>query len=63
MRVNETLDFAMALEIGVVDQDIEILNTIRFTRGMLKRDDKALGRFIDYLGTFPRAHPGAEYIR
>jgi nitrite reductase/ring-hydroxylating ferredoxin subunit len=63
MRVKETLDFAMALEIGVVDQDIEILNTIRFTRGMLKRDDKALGRFIDYLGTFPRAHPGAEYIR
>lgn len=32
-RVQETLEFAQALEISVVDQDVEILNTIRFTRG------------------------------
>ena len=27
------------------------------------RSDKALGRFVDYLKTFPRAHPGADFIR
>lgn len=62
-RVQETLAFAQALEISVVDQDVEILNTIRFTRGMFTRSDKALGRFVDYLDSFPRAHPGADYIR
>ncbi|PQM26977.1 hypothetical protein CVO77_18590 [Sphingopyxis lindanitolerans] len=62
-RVQETLEFAQALEIAVVDQDVEILNTIRFTRGMFTRSDKALSRFVDYLKTFPRAHPGADYIR
>jgi hypothetical protein len=30
---------------------------------MFTRGDKALGRFVDYLKTFPRAHPGADYIR
>jgi phenylpropionate dioxygenase-like ring-hydroxylating dioxygenase large terminal subunit len=62
-RVQETLDFAQALEIAVVDQDVDILNSIRFTRGMFTRSDRALGRFVDYLKTFPRAHPGADYIR
>jgi hypothetical protein len=61
--VQETLDFAQKLEIAVVDQDVEILNTIRFTRGMFTRNDKALGRFVDYLSTYPRAHPGADFIR
>lgn len=62
-RVQETLDFAQQLEMAVVDQDVEILNTIRFTRGMFTRSDRSLGRFVDYLKTYPRAHPGADYIR
>ncbi|MBO9375880.1 Rieske 2Fe-2S domain-containing protein [Sphingomonas histidinilytica] len=62
-RVAETLDFAQKLEIAVVDQDVEILNSIRFTRGMFTRSDKALGRFVDYLKSYPRAHPGADFIR
>jgi len=62
-RVRETLDFAMELEKMVVSQDAEILNTIRFTRGMLTRSDKALGLFLNYLGAYPRAHPGADHIR
>lgn len=62
-RVQETLDFAQKLEIDVVGQDIEILNTIRFTRGMFTRSDKSLGRFVDYLQSYPRAHPGADFIK
>lgn len=59
----ETLDFAMELETMVVNQDVDILNTIRFTRGLFTRSDRALARFINYVKDFPRAHPGAQWIR
>ncbi len=62
-KVKETLDFAMNLEKFVVSQDIDVLNTIRFTRGQFTKSDKALGKFLDYIARFPRAHPGAEFIR
>lgn len=62
-RVQNTLTFAMDLEKMVVSQDADILNTIRFTRGMFTRSDRGLGMFLDYLKTYPRAHPGADYIR
>lgn len=62
-RVRDTLDFAMDLELAIVREDYDILNTIRFTRGMFTRSDKALGRFLDYLKCYPRAHPGADFIR
>ena len=62
-RVQETLDFAQKLEMDVLEQDVDILNTIRFTRGMFTRSDKALGRFVDYLKSYPRAHPGADFTR
>jgi hypothetical protein len=42
----------------LVDRD-----TIRFSRGMFTRSDRALGRFLDYLQKYPRAHPGRDYIR
>ncbi len=61
--VQETLDFAMNLEWTVVCQDADILNTIRFTRGMFTRSDRGLAKFLEYLGKYPRAHPGADYIR
>lgn len=62
-RVAETLEFGMKLEQDVVGQDYEILNTIRFTRGMLTRSDRALAKFLEYLKHYPRSHPGADYIR
>lgn len=61
--VRETLDFAMNLERMVVEQDLEILNTIRFTRGMYTNADRALGKFVDHIAKYPRAHPGADFIR
>lgn len=62
-RASETLDFALDLEKMIVSQDADILNTIRFTRGMFTRSDRGIAMFLDYLKTYPRAHPGAEYIR
>jgi nitrite reductase/ring-hydroxylating ferredoxin subunit len=63
VRQQAALDFAMNLEMEIVQQDFEILNTIRFTRGMFTRSDKALVKFLDYLKKYRRAHPGAEFIR
>lgn len=62
-RVKAALEYGMALEKIVVSQDRDILNTIRFTRGMFTRSDKALGRFLEYLDKYPRAHPGGDFIR
>lgn len=62
-RARAALDYGMALEKLVVSQDRDILNTIRFSRGMFTRSDRALGRFLDYLQKYPRAHPGRDYIR
>jgi nitrite reductase/ring-hydroxylating ferredoxin subunit len=59
----EFLDFVLDLEKVVVSQDMEILNSIRYTRGHFTKSDRALAKFIDHLNAFPRAHPGAEYIR
>ncbi len=59
----ETVNFAMELEKTVVSQDLDILNSIRFTRGKFTRSDRALGKFIDHITKYPRAHPGAEWIK
>jgi phenylpropionate dioxygenase-like ring-hydroxylating dioxygenase large terminal subunit len=58
-----TAKLGMDLERMVVEQDLDILNTIRFKRGMFTRSDKALGRFIDHVTKYPRAHPGADWIK
>ena len=60
---NETfLDFAMDLEKKVVSEDVPILRTIHFRPGTLTKSDKALAKFMQYLRTYPRAHPSAEFI-
>ncbi|MDB6091377.1 MAG: Rieske (2Fe-2S) protein [Gammaproteobacteria bacterium] len=59
----KALDFGMELETLVVGQDLEILNTIRFNRGHFTRSDRALARFMDHIMEYPRAHPGAQWIK
>ncbi len=56
------LEFAMDLEKKVVSEDIPILQTIRFQPGTLTQSDKALAKFFQYLRSYPRAHPSAEFI-
>jgi phenylpropionate dioxygenase-like ring-hydroxylating dioxygenase large terminal subunit len=59
----DTAKVGMDLERMVVEQDLDILNTIRFTRGMFTRSDRALARFVDHVIKHPRAHPGATWIK
>jgi phenylpropionate dioxygenase-like ring-hydroxylating dioxygenase large terminal subunit len=56
------LNFAMELEKRVVSEDIPIMQTIHFRPGTLTKSDKALSKFLQYVRTFPRAHPSAEFI-
>jgi len=56
------LNFAMDLEKRVVREDVPILQTIHFKPGTLTKSDKALGKFLQYLRNYPRAHPAAEFI-
>lgn len=56
------LNFALDLEKKVVSEDIPIMQTIHFKPGTLTKSDKALGKFLQYLRTYPRAHPSAEFI-
>lgn len=62
-RVKAALDFGMDLELKIVSEDLDILNSIRFTRGTFTASDRGLGQWLDFLERYPRAHPGAEYIR
>lgn len=62
-RVKAALDFGMELELRIVSEDLDILNTIRFTRGTFTASDRGLAQWLDFLDRYPRAHPGAEYIR
>ena len=56
------IDFAMDLEKRVVSEDVPILQSIHFKPGTLTKSDKALGKFLQYLRSYPRAHPSAEFI-
>ncbi len=47
----------------VVGEDLPVVNTIHFRPGALTRSDRTLTRFFDYLRTYPRCQPSAEFIR
>jgi nitrite reductase/ring-hydroxylating ferredoxin subunit len=46
----------------VLNEDLPVLNTIRYRPGTLTKSDKTLARFLDYLRAYPRAHPSAPFI-
>jgi hypothetical protein len=50
------------LENKVIGEDFSVMAGLRFKPGTLTRSDKALGRFLEYLRKYPRAHPSAEFI-
>ncbi|HEV7715167.1 MAG TPA: Rieske 2Fe-2S domain-containing protein [Steroidobacteraceae bacterium] len=47
----------------IASEDWNILNTIRFRRGLLTKADRTLARFLDFLQAYPRAHPSVNAIR
>ena len=61
--VDRFLDSIIELETRVVGEDVAIMQTIHFRPGTLTRSDRTLGRFFQYLRTYPRAHPSAEFIK
>lgn len=57
------IDQMMALEKHVTFEDMPVLNTARFRPGTLTRTDRTLARFLRYMADYPRAHPGADFIK
>lgn len=49
-------------ELDIAMEDAQIGQTIRFKVGSLTRSDSTLARFLQYVRTFPRAHPSVEFI-
>lgn len=53
---------AWKLEVDFYDQDRSIFETIRFRHGTLTRSDVGLGKFLEHVRAYPRAHPSAAFI-
>jgi phenylpropionate dioxygenase-like ring-hydroxylating dioxygenase large terminal subunit len=62
-EVEHFLDFVENLERGIVSEDEMIMKTIHFAPSHLTKSDRTLSKFLDYLRSYPRAHPGANFIR
>ncbi len=62
-KAREWLRVTTNLEVTFGLQDLDILNGIHYRPGSLTRSDKFLSKFFDYLRTYPRAHPAADFIR
>jgi phenylpropionate dioxygenase-like ring-hydroxylating dioxygenase large terminal subunit len=58
----EHLESVLAISRRTVGEDKDILNTIHYRQGLLTRADKSLGKFLNYIRKFPRAHPSAGFI-
>lgn len=60
---DQLLEMGEKFFLGLIEEDTPIMNTIRFRADKLVPADRVLGRFIEYLRGFPRAHPAREFIR
>jgi len=60
---DQLLEMGEKFFLGLIEEDTPIMNTIRFRADTLVPADRILGRFIEYLRAFPRAHPSREFIR
>ncbi len=58
----EHLESVLAISRRTVGEDKDILDTIHYRQGLLTRSDKSLGKFLNYIRKFPRAHPSAAFI-
>jgi hypothetical protein len=57
------LEKAAALIMNVWGQDSDVVTTARFKPGLLTRADEVLARYLEYVRTYPRAHPSAEFLQ
>jgi phenylpropionate dioxygenase-like ring-hydroxylating dioxygenase large terminal subunit len=56
------LETLLDFERGLFEEDLPILRSAHFRPGVMTKNDKTLVRYFDYVRTFPRAHPGADFI-
>lgn len=61
-EVERFLNFIEHVERGVVAEDLMVMSSMKFRPGTLTRSDKTLARFFDYMRSYPRAHPSADFI-
>ncbi|HEY0682201.1 MAG TPA: Rieske (2Fe-2S) protein [Steroidobacter sp.] len=62
-QVQERLEFGKQLLSRTAFEDKPILDNIHYTAGTLTRGDLTLGRYIEMLRKYPRAHPSADFIK
>ncbi len=55
--------WALDMEQRFALQDVPIFLKSHFRPGMFTKSDRALGKFIEYLRAFPRAHPAKDFLR
>ncbi|MDB5366245.1 MAG: Rieske (2Fe-2S) domain protein [Rhodospirillales bacterium] len=61
-EIEAYLDFVFQLEIGVVSEDLHVMQSMKFRPGTLTKSDRTLGRFFEYMRKYPRAHPSQPFI-
>ncbi len=61
-EVENFIDFVVALETGVVSEDMMVMSSMKFRPGTLTKSDSTLSRFFQYMREFPRAHPSQPFI-
>jgi phenylpropionate dioxygenase-like ring-hydroxylating dioxygenase large terminal subunit len=59
----QLLDFVLSIQRQIIADDTPVLRSIHFQPGSLSQSDRALAKFFQYLRSYPRAHPSAEFIR
>ncbi len=57
------LKMADDLEVRTIEEDRDVLDSIRLKPGNLIKVDTSMAKFYDYLRRYPRAHPGADFIK
>lgn len=54
---------AVKMECDILSQDMNVLNRMDYRQGKVTKQDKLLVTFLDFIRSYPRAHPSADYIR
>jgi nitrite reductase/ring-hydroxylating ferredoxin subunit len=62
-EVDSWLDFIFEFEKRVVNEDLPVMETMRFRPGTLTKSDLTFARYLKFLQSYPRAHPSAPFIK
>jgi phenylpropionate dioxygenase-like ring-hydroxylating dioxygenase large terminal subunit len=62
-KEKEHLEIANHVSARTLGEDKDLLNSIHYRPGHLTNSDRSLARFLNYLRSYPRAHPSADFIR